>query len=388
MVVILHIECLCGVGDTLVHVFLVGVIARSKLLASARDVYWLNRTWYFAFTSLSVAFNAAIFSLVRPILSAMDVNSLHRNHAETTEVQQNVKRRRPEGPPPQLELKDSSGETAASSEPSVSSTPCPPPQLDIKDTSETTEVQQNVKRWRLEGPPPQLDLKDSSGETTASSEPCVSSTSWPSRPPPQLGIKDSSETTEVQQNVKWRRLQGPPPQLDLKDSSGETAVSSEPEQQQQQQQTRFRSAQSRTTGDAEEASTDSDRSNHSSVDSFMYETVHEDHRRQSEMRSDIASDASARSLSDDDSSVQVSCYSLAGDLLHTVIVSPDASIGQLKARLRKSTIPMRDVEPTSFIIEDVKFDWADDNMKFMLTGRCRGKKKLHMNFVWETQGTS
>ena len=71
MVVILHIERLCGVGDTLVHVFLVGVIARSKLLASAREVYWLNRTWYFAFTSLSVAFNAAIFSLVRPILSAI-----------------------------------------------------------------------------------------------------------------------------------------------------------------------------------------------------------------------------------------------------------------------------------------------------------------------------
>ena len=108
----------------------------------------------------------------------------------------------------------------------------------------------------------------------------------------------------------------------------------------------------------------------------------------SEMRSDIASDGSARSLSDDDSSVQVSCYSLAGDLLHTVIVSPDASIGQLKTRVRKSTIPMWDVEPTSFIIEDVKFDWADDYMKFMLTERCRGKRKLYMNFVWETQGTS
>ena len=49
---------------------------------------------------------------------------------------------------------------------------------------------------------------------------------------------------------------------------------------------------------------------------------------------------------------------------------------------------MWDVEPTSFIIEDVKFDWADDYMKFMLTERCRGKKKLYMNFVWETQGTS
>ena len=74
--------------------------------------------------------------------------------------------------------------------------------------------------------------------------------------------------------------------------------------------------------------------------------------------------------------------------MHTVIVSPDASIGQLKTRVRKSTIPMWDVEPTSFIIEDVKFDWADDYMKFMLTERCRGKKKLHLNFVWKTQGTS
>ena len=71
MVVILHAECMSGVGDTLVYVFLVDVIARSKLLASARDVYWLNCICYFAFTSLSVAFNAAIFSLVRPILSAI-----------------------------------------------------------------------------------------------------------------------------------------------------------------------------------------------------------------------------------------------------------------------------------------------------------------------------
>ena len=139
---------------------------------------------------------------------------------------------------------------------------------------------------------------------------------------------------------------------------------------------------------AKEASTDSDRSNHSSVDSFMHETVHEDHRRQSEMRSDVASDASAMSLIDDDSSVQVSCYSLAGNLLHTVIVSPDASIGQLKSRLRKSSNPMWDVEPTSFIIEDVKFDWAHDYKKFMLTARCRGNKKLPLNFVWEAQGTS
>ena len=106
------------------------------------------------------------------------------------------------------------------------------------------------------------------------------------------------------------------------------------------------------------------------------------------MRSDIASDASARSLSDDDSSVQVSCYSLAGNLLHTVIVSPDASIGQLKARLRKSSNPMWDVEPTSFIIEDVTYVWADDYLKFMLTERCGGKKKLHLNFVWQAQGTS
>ena len=203
---------------------------------------------------------------------------------------------------------------------------------------------------------------------------------------------DFPETTEAQQNVKRRRLQGQPPQSNLEGVSGEIATSSKLEQQQQQQQTPFRSAHSRTTGDAEVASTESDRSNLGSVDSFMHETVHEDHRRQSEMRSDIASDASARSLGDDDSSVQVSCYSLAGDFLRTVLISPDASIGQLKNSLRpptsEPTIPMWDVEPTSFVIEDVKFDWADDYMKFMLTERCRGKKKLRLHFVRETQGTS
>ena len=69
---------------------------------------------------------------------------------------------------------------------------------------ETTEVQQN--RRRLEGPPPQLNIKDSSetsevgpstGKTAASSEPCVSSAPRPSGPPPRLDIKDSSETSEV-----------------------------------------------------------------------------------------------------------------------------------------------------------------------------------------------
>ena len=137
------IECFCGAGDTLVHVFLVGVIARSRLVASARNVYWLNCIWYFMFTSFSVAFNAAIFSLpygqvllslARPFLSAMDSNSLNQSSAKvvlrenrvTTEVEQNVKLRRLEGPPPQLVIKDSSeasvvapstGKTAASAEP-------------------------------------------------------------------------------------------------------------------------------------------------------------------------------------------------------------------------------------------------------------------------------
>ena len=63
----MQIECFCGVGNTSVHAFLVGVMARSRLLVSARDVYWLNRLWYFA---------CGVFSLVRPFLSAMDVNSL------------------------------------------------------------------------------------------------------------------------------------------------------------------------------------------------------------------------------------------------------------------------------------------------------------------------
>ena len=137
------IECFCGAGDTLVHGFLVGVIARSRLVASARDVYWLNCTWYFMFTSFSVAFNAAIFSLpygqvllslARPFLSAMDSNSLNQSSAKvvmreksgTTEVRQNVMRRRLEGSPPQLDTNDSSeasvvgpstGKTAASAEP-------------------------------------------------------------------------------------------------------------------------------------------------------------------------------------------------------------------------------------------------------------------------------
>ena len=137
------IECFCGAGDTLVHVFLVGVIARSRLVASARNVFWLNCTWYFMFTSFRVAFNAAIFSLpygqvllslARLFLSAMDSNSLNPSSAKvvlredrvTTEVEQNVKRRRLEGPPPQLDTNDSSeasvvgpstGKPAASAEP-------------------------------------------------------------------------------------------------------------------------------------------------------------------------------------------------------------------------------------------------------------------------------
>ena len=178
------IECFCGAGDALVHVFLVGVIARSRLVASARNVFWLNCTWYFMFTSFRVAFNAAIFSLpygqvllslARPFLSAMDSNSLNPSSAKvvlredrvTTEVEQNVKLRRLEGPPPQLV---------------------------IKDSSETSEV----------GP--------SNGKTASSSAPCVSSTPWPSGPPPQLVIKDSSEASVVAP------------------STGKTAASAEPVQ--------------------------------------------------------------------------------------------------------------------------------------------------------------
>ena len=73
--------------------------------------------------------------------------------------------------------------------------------------------------------------------------------------------------------------------------------------------------------------------------------------------------------------------------MRTVLISPDASIGQLKNSLRPPTSEPT-MEPTSFVIEDVKFDWADDYMKFMLTERCRGKKKLRLHFVRETQGTS
>ena len=208
----MQIECFCGVGNTSVHAFLVGVMARSRLLVSARDVYWLNRLWYFA---------CGVFSLVRPFLSAMDVKR-GRNEAETTEGRQNVKVRRLEGPPPQSALEDASGKTVASWESSVSSPlwpPGPPPQLVIEDAPETTEVQENVQRRCPDGPPPQLELKDSPGDIAASSE------SWPSVPPPQSDIKDSEETTEAQQNMKG--LGDPPPQLDLMDASGEIAASPE-----------------------------------------------------------------------------------------------------------------------------------------------------------------
>ena len=123
----MQIECFCGVGNTSVHAFLVGVMARSRLLVSARDVYWLNRLWYLA---------CGVFSFVRPFLSAMDVKSLSGNQAQTTEVQQNAKRRRLEGPPPQPALKDASGKTSWESSVGL------PPQLVIKDAPETTEVQE------------------------------------------------------------------------------------------------------------------------------------------------------------------------------------------------------------------------------------------------------
>ena len=192
----MQIECFCGVDNTSVHAFLVGVMARSRLLVSARDVYWLNRLWYLA---------CGVFSFVRPFLSAMDVKSLSGN--------QDAKRRRLEGPPPQPALKDASGKTSWESSVGL------PPQLVIKDAPETTEVQENVQGLYPGGPPPQPELKDSPGDIAASSE------SWPSVPPPQSDIKDSEETTEAQQNMK--RLEDPPPQLDLMDASGEIAASPE-----------------------------------------------------------------------------------------------------------------------------------------------------------------
>ena len=130
----MQIECFCGVGNTSVHAFLVGVMARSRLLVSARDVYWLNRLWYFT---------CGVFSLVRPFLSAMDVNSPATKEVPPQKV------RRLESPPPQLAPEDASGKTAASGESSVSYPSRalgPPPQLVIKDAPETTEVQQNVQR--------------------------------------------------------------------------------------------------------------------------------------------------------------------------------------------------------------------------------------------------
>ena len=197
----MQIECFCGVDNTSVHAFLVGVMARSRLLVSARDVYWLNRLWYLA---------CGVFSFVRPFLSAMDVKSLSGNQAQTTEVQQNAKRRRLEGPPPQPALKDASGKTAASWESSVG----PLPQLVIKDAPETTEVQENVQGLCPDGPPPQPELKDSPGDIAASSE------SWPSVPPPQVVLMDASGEIAA---TPVSRPGGPPPQLDLTDASGEIA---------------------------------------------------------------------------------------------------------------------------------------------------------------------
>ena len=181
---------------------MVGVMARSRLLVSARDVYWLNRLWYFA---------CGVFSLVRLFLSAMDVKSLSRNQAETTEVRQNVKVRRLEGPPPQPALEDASGKTAASWESSVSSPSWPlgpPPQLVIKDAPETTEVQENVQRLCPDGPPPQLELKDSPGDIAASSE------SRPGGPPPQLDLMDASGEIAASPES---RPGGPPPQLPIEE---------------------------------------------------------------------------------------------------------------------------------------------------------------------------
>ena len=187
----MQIECFCGVDNTSVHAFLVGVMARSRLLVSARDVYWLNRLWYLA---------CGVFSFVRPFLSAMDVKSLSGN--------QDAKRRRLEGPPPQPALKDASGKTSWESSVGL------PPQLVIKDAPETTEVQENVQGLCPDGPPPQLELKDSPGDIAASSESC------PSVPPPQVVLMDASGEIAA---TPVSRPGGPPPQLDHMDASGEIA---------------------------------------------------------------------------------------------------------------------------------------------------------------------
>ena len=187
----MQIECFCGVDNTSVHAFLVGVMARSRLLVSARDVYWLNRLWYLA---------CGVFSFVRPFLSAMDVKSLSGN--------QDAKRRRLEGPPPQPALKDASGKTSWESSVGLL------PQLVIKDAPETTEVQENVQGLCPDGPPPQPELKDSPGDIAASSE------SWPSVPPPQVVLMDASGEIAA---TPVSRPGGPPPQLDLMDASGEIA---------------------------------------------------------------------------------------------------------------------------------------------------------------------
>ena len=194
----MQIECFCGVGNTSVHAFLVGVMARSRLLVSARDVYWLNRLWYLA---------CGVFSFVRPFLSAMDVKSLSGNQAQTTEVQQNAKRRRLEGPPPQPALKDASGKTSWESSVGL------PPQLVIKDAPETTEVQENVQGLYPGGPPPQPELKDSSGDIAASSESC------PSVPPPQVVLMDASG--EIAGAGK-SRSGGLPPQLAIEEGRPST----------------------------------------------------------------------------------------------------------------------------------------------------------------------
>ena len=191
----MQIECFCGVDNTSVHAFLVGVMARSRLLVSARDVYWLNRLWYLA---------CGVFSFVRPFLSAMEVKSLSGN--------QDAKRRRHEGPPPQPALKDASGETSLESSVGL------PPQLVIKDAPETTEVQENVQRLCPGGPPPQPELKDSPGDIAASSESC------PSVPPPQVVLMDASGEIAA---TPVSRPGGPPPQLDLMDASGQIAGSRE-----------------------------------------------------------------------------------------------------------------------------------------------------------------
>ena len=186
----MQIECFCGVDNTSVHAFLVGVMARSRLLVSARDVYWLNRLWYLA---------CGVFSFVRPFLSAMEVKSLSGN--------QDAKRRRHEGPPPQPALKDASGETSGESSVGL------PPQLVIKDAPETTEVQENVQRLCPGGPPPQPELKDSPGDIAASSESC------PSVPPPQVVLMDASG--EIAGAGK-SRSGGLPPQLAIEEGRPST----------------------------------------------------------------------------------------------------------------------------------------------------------------------